>query len=220
MNKNGYSLIEAVIAIGLLSTIIGIALSIILLSTGTENVNKDFLLANSLAFEGVEAMKNIYYTNILKYGSENSFECGFVMPGQPGTDIDTECALAEQIAVDGESRYYRVNRVIDDPSKILTWDLSEASPTSVITEDRELTAAASDYRLSLKYICADDDACNEENAIFELYNSVEGEVETKYYREVEVTKDGPSTEVTSRVFWFGEDRGLRISESGFSLPTT
>ncbi len=91
VKKLGYSLIEAVIAVTVLSIILVTGISVIVTATQTEATNKNYLIANMLAQEGIEAVKNIYYSNILRFGSENANSCAFVhlTLDSPVDEIDT-----------------------------------------------------------------------------------------------------------------------------------
>lgn len=212
--RKAYSLIEAVVAIGILSIIISVGVSIIFVSSDTENVNKDLLLGNVLALEGAEAMKNIYYTNVLKYGEENAEDCGFVLPGLVDDEGDpdvSQCTDENKFYEAGVDRFYRVNRVYQDGpdsgNDILTWELSELPSAQSIIDDGDLDDDDSDYRLAVT-----------EDAILGQIYSEGGDTDTKYYREIMVSSDGTTVEMISRVHWILQSGTIRTVESSFSLP--
>jgi hypothetical protein len=83
--RKAYSLIEAIIAISILSTVTITAIMIITQSANSENLNRDYLFASALNQEAHEFVKNIYSSNLLKFGKEYSLECGMMLPTYTGT---------------------------------------------------------------------------------------------------------------------------------------
>ena len=76
----GYTILEAVIALTVLTIAVSVSLNIITSSVDSENLNRDLVIAAQLAEEGVEEMINVYQSNIVKFGAANSVNCGLMMP--------------------------------------------------------------------------------------------------------------------------------------------
>jgi type II secretory pathway pseudopilin PulG len=214
--RKAYSLIEAVVAVSILSIVISVATSIIFISSDTENSNKTILIAEGLAVEGLEAMQNIYDTNILKYGEDNKLACAFVEPGQSGEDINVECADPYILyGLPGDKRYYYINRVYETEtvSQMLTWDTStDYSPDSII--DTPVLSPILDpiseknYRLYTHELCAGSD-CSMIYISGEFANEEDGDSPTKYYREILLENADPSIIVTSYVYWTDQTDKIR-----------
>jgi type II secretory pathway pseudopilin PulG len=218
--RKAYSLIEAVVAVSVLTVIISVGVSIIFVSSDTETTNRDLLIGNSLAAEGAEAMKGVYYTNILKFGEDEVADCGLVKPGLAADSTLCAANLFYNPAP-GSDRYYILSRKYTtdgSPNDILTWELSfpddlernvSVANDGVLDED--------DYRLSIKYIC-NVSPCNERNNIGEIY-AHDGVTPTKFYREI-LTRDdgGDSVLISSRVHWVTAEGGIRTAENSFELP--
>ena len=69
-NKNGFSLIDVVMAVSVITVgLIGV-MSLIVQNVQASRVNKDFLVASMLAQEGIELVRNIRDTNWLKMGTD------------------------------------------------------------------------------------------------------------------------------------------------------
>jgi type II secretory pathway pseudopilin PulG len=199
--KSGYSLIEAVIAVSILAIVISTSLSIILTSTETEEANQDFLIGNMLAVEGAERVKNIYYTNILKFGAENIYDCGFVHT------IDTS-----------DVSNCQANQILDDTNFLqLTgdlknfdmWDLVSTSESMVV--DGALNDAFALYSVEVPSNIADSESIN-------IYVPYEDGDKTEFHREIIVNTGVENIEIVSRIGWIREDGKIRTLEANVTLP--
>lgn len=197
----GYSMIEAVLAIAVLSIMISVGVSIVFTATDTENTNKDYFIASTLAQEGLEAMRNIYFTNILKYGSENANECAFVMPDD-NLDADPDDCGSNLI----EDGSYKLNRFVS--SNPIRWDLILVSDADRMIQEDELDEA---YRLYLEPI---SDIGN-----IDIYVS-DGNSgnESKYYREIYVTSDGSNAYIEAVVTWYRSSGVISNLKLNTTLP--
>lgn len=224
MIRKAYSLVEAMVAVSVLTIIISVGVSIIFVSSETENTNKDLLIGTSLAAEGAEAMKSIYYTNILKFGEDDVDECGLLLPGL--ANIVGNCIDKFKFYKEGEDRYYRLSRNYFKPSSaendLLTWSLylpTVGSPlrgVESVVADGLLNDRDSAYRLSINYIC-EESPCSEDGAIAEIYD-IDGDIPTKFYREILTSDLGTSVLISSRVHWATTDGNIRTVENSFELP--
>lgn len=208
--KSGYSLIEAVIAVSILAIMISTGLTIILTASDTEETNNDFLVGNMLAIEGAERVKNIYYTNILKFGSENIAECGFV-DTLATTDV-SQCT-ANQIA-DGT--------YVIEPSgaSINSWQLRYIGlPTG--DEDFLIDGDSLDSRFTL-YTVEEFSNLGETESInyYKPYNGVppDNYRSTEFHREILINKTANLVQAVSRVGWIREDGNIRTLDVDITLP--
>jgi type II secretory pathway pseudopilin PulG len=112
MNKvrKGYSFIEAIVAISVLSALIVISLNATTSSADTENINKDFLVAELLAQEGIELIWTLYNTNLLKFGEENIEQCAFMLPTFTGNANNCNTSI---IKLDNGNGYIIYNNLLN-----------------------------------------------------------------------------------------------------------
>jgi type II secretory pathway pseudopilin PulG len=207
MNK-GYSLIEAVIAVSILAIVISTSLTIILTATETEESNQDFLIGNMLAIEGIERVKNIYYTNALKFGEENMEACSFVHTHL--TDDVEECGDPEKQIGDDS---YLLEPV--QVGNFLNWKLTNFTGES-ITIDGLLNPS---YQLYTKPEDADLSTTNMINMYFPLGEPADEYTPTEFHREIIISgTDTDNINIVSVVGWLREDGNVRTITNELNLP--
>lgn len=216
--RKAYSLVEAVVAVSVLTIIISVGVSIIFVSSDTENTNKDILIGSSLAAEGAEAIKSIYYTNILKFGEDDTGNCALVLPdaGNDSSVCSYDDYPKKYMYVDGGSKYFQLSRKYSagaEGNDLLTWGLFDSARTDSIIADGSLDDD-DDFRLSIRYLCKD--AACVDGEIGEIY-AHDGTVPTKFYREIQTRDNGTEIEVLSRVHWVTSSSGIRTAENTFVL---
>lgn len=144
--QRGESLIEVIIAIGMLMLIGGPASALFLSSIRTLSINRNELLASSLADEGVEMLRNMRDTNLLRFSSKKA-ECWNVMPEV--REVAT-CQEPQQSRIAGSfndfnEHFYRLAvRVNPQEADYLEWRLEAQPPMH-----DSLVAADEPYRLQL-----------------------------------------------------------------------
>jgi type II secretory pathway pseudopilin PulG len=79
IKRSGYSFIEAIVAIAILSGVIVLALNVITSNADTEVVNRDSLTVNALSEDAIAHIESFYYNNLRKFGQENAEECGLML---------------------------------------------------------------------------------------------------------------------------------------------
>jgi len=226
--RKAFSLIEAMVAIGILTIIISVGTNIIFLSADTENVNKSLLIANELALEGVEAVQNIYDTNLLKYGESNKDRCALIDPKMKGEDADTECIEANQLysSTAHKEKYLLLSRnyTSDKIKDMLTWSVREKGNTSIIADNNLGNNNDSKYKLYLYTICSDT-PCSAGKYIGQVY-AVKGAVDeafnvdpipTQFYREVMTEYTGDVIQVTALIHWTVENNRIRTIKKSLIL---
>jgi len=107
LNKSGETLVEALVSITVLIMAGAVASSMIISSMQQMMLSEDYLIAQNLAYEGVEAIKDIRGTNAMLYPSKP--ECWMILSPDPSPDFD--CTNAGKIAI-GEA--YTVNYGVAD----------------------------------------------------------------------------------------------------------
>jgi len=229
MMRDAYSLIEAMIAVSILSIVIAVGTNIIFISADTENINKSMLVADGLATEGIEAVQGFYDTNVLKYGRDSIDICRYTKPSLPGESIDSDCDELPNHLLYGAGTnaiYYSLNRNYnpDFASEMLNWKLGAFKNESIVDGTSFVNGDEypdpEDYRLFLHEIKGGDP----EETIAKIYvpgsNALETDLASKYYREVSFELNTINNEViaTSTVYW--KDQNNRVKKIRKQLITS
>lgn len=111
---SGETLIEAIMALAILGVTGAAASALIIASVQTTILSGKYLVAQSLAVEGVEAVKNIVYTNIMMHPEDNT--CWF--DAVPTTSAS--CPNTEMY----EGAFYYPEQV-PDAYKAVSWKVTE-----------------------------------------------------------------------------------------------
>jgi type II secretory pathway pseudopilin PulG len=177
--RKGYSFIEAIVAIGIISALVVVALNVITASADTENINKDFLTAGMLAVESNELVLSLYKTNIRKFSEEYASTCGLVLPSFQGTaDQCADTALKLNL----------------DTNYLITQNLANGSLNIVQanTPFQNNQIFSEEFRLKLKQI----------NGVeVYAYSEDQNDENTKYYRSVSLSAVDSGWAVLSQVGW-------------------
>ena len=104
----GETLIEVIVAIGVVGLGAITASGMIISSIRNTAVNKNYLLADNLAKEGIEAVKSIRDTNWLRF-SYDTENCWDVLNDEEVIDTKGDCKKSTKINNTGTSKFYRVN---------------------------------------------------------------------------------------------------------------
>lgn len=217
--RKAYSLIEAVVAVSVLTIIISVGVSIIFVSSDTESTNKDLLIGNTLAAEGAEAIKAIYYTNILKYGEDDLERCGLMQPEAPNDASYCDDPRNYIYKQGGGERYFILNRKFksdEGTNNLLTWELKQDDQRNVSIAADESLLEDKRFRLRTTLLCKSG-ACKGDGRIGEIYASY-GTTDTKFYREIMTRELADSVQISSRVHWRTLQGNIRTVENSFELP--
>lgn len=181
--RSGYSLIEVMIALVVLSATMMISINIITSTADSENLNKDILIATELAEEGLQAGMNLYQTNLMKYGEENIEECALVM--EAVDDPILECPIALKLS----NGNYFVYLLYDKDRNTMDWSANEVLG-DLVNDDGSINK---DYMLStLKF---------EQGTLYTLPSGDSDE--SKYFRQlqIEYLPDRSGIQFASTVAW-------------------
>jgi type II secretory pathway pseudopilin PulG len=111
MNKKGETLLEVLIALTLITVSSAAAASAIISSTQSLYLSKNYIVAQNLASEGIEIVKNIRDTNWMKF-SQNTQQCWLNIQN---IDLPSDCPSAEKFTYNASPQnFYAVN--FDDES--------------------------------------------------------------------------------------------------------
>lgn len=209
--KHAETLIEAVIAVGILALILFPAAALSISTLRLTAVNRDDLVASTLAEEGVEIMRNIRDSNVLKFSS--NLACWNAQP-DPSLTID-DCAnfpINDRAGM-GVPVSYRLMRSVTRDQ--LGWTLA-STPDAMSTDLKKTTDAF--FRLSV------DESSDPRHQHFvddtHLYfHDTDGVGKpTNFYREIVITNlslaspPGTTTDalkVVSRVLYASQDGGAK-----------
>lgn len=191
----GESLIEVIAAMVIVVISISLAANLLLNSTDSTNINRDYLLAENLASEAQEAVTNMLYSNIIKYGTGNLKACflAYQTASNGAYFLAEECEnnlildpVVNRLSV--ESIPVRNYETTD-----LHWDISRDVQTSLDLADPNLDPQP--FRLYKKRI-------DNDNYIYTY--EIADNTPSPYYRSVSLTTtvDQPLTvEVVAKVQW-------------------
>lgn len=195
-NRRGESFIEVLIALFVVSLAIVVALNLLLSTTDLTTANRNFLVAENLADEGIEAIYNLIATNIIKYGIENSESCWLTYP----TDVNKQLFTADQCEnnqiVNINSPTLADSYLLRDYSSLdLHWDLDRLANSTLNLEDDPENAKS-----FLLYTSQLDDT-DPDSTIKTYYTSEEtNNTPSSFYRSITLTLDPILTnEVTAQV---------------------
>ncbi|MDP2642812.1 MAG: hypothetical protein Q8P62_03150 [Candidatus Peregrinibacteria bacterium] len=175
VEKKGLVLTEALMTISILVTCAVIAGGMFTNAVNTTAVSKDFLIANGLAIEGAEAVKNIVYTN--KLLSPNEPECWLRL-----NPDDENC-----VAIADSTNYLPEQK--DGDQKRGKWKLS-----GQIATDLDLSEGIEKNASYLLYL-------NNETGLYQT--SSNGAVASKFYRSVKFSHvDNVYATFEVQVAWF------------------
>ncbi len=177
----GYTLIEAMIALTVLSTSIIVSISIITSSADSENLNRDLLIGSQLADEGVQIVINLYQTNLLRFGQENITSCALMLPEfDEGPDM---CISSGESRI-GTGNYFVAMEPINND---LIWNFDIVGADLII--DDVINEA---YKL---YIYTDSN-----NTSF-YTGKIDGSTASDFYRNVEIEELDTGININSKVSW-------------------
>ncbi len=193
--RGGESLIEVIAAMVIVVISISLAANLLLNSTDSTNINRDYLLAENLASEAQEAVANMFYSNIIKYGTGNLRDCFLTYQ----TASNGEYFLAEEcennLILDPVANRLSVESipVRNYETTDLHWDISRDVQTNLDLTDPNLDPQP--FRLYKKQI-------DNDNYIYTY--EIAGNTASPYYRSVSLTTtaDQPLTvEIVAKVQW-------------------
>lgn len=179
--RKGYSFIEAIVAIGIISSLVVVAISVVNSSSETENINKDFLTAGLLAVESNELVLSLYQTNVARFGKEYAQSCGLM--------YQTYSGEADDCNDSNEQIYLKANYIIQND-----WDnyRIQANLNEVPLIENDVFDPS--FRLKEKDI---------QGTSVYVYSDDANDTPTKFYRSVYISNDidGESWKVESKVGW-------------------
>lgn len=193
----GYTLIEAMIALTVLSTSIIVSISIITSSADSENLNRDLLIGSQLADEGVQLVINLYQSNLIKFGQENIENCALMLPDfDEGPDM---CFASGTERLSDGNYFIAMEPTVDN----LSWNFNKIV-ADYITGD-VLNEA---YRL---YVYTDL------NNVSFYTGNIAGSSPSDFYRNVEIKETGTEINVNSKVSWVRSGGFITTRESSFII---
>lgn len=198
-NCNAESLIEVIIALGILLLVIGPAGALYTSSMRNTTVNRDKLVAEALADSGIEIVRNMRDTNLLRFSPKASL-CWNAKPELPTVsaleDGLDSCELPENKISAGSYR------LIMDSG--FNWTLDGIQDTALASDFNP--PADSPYRLKL-------DSSNN------FYNHASGSY-TNFYREIFISYSpgGKSLKAASTVFFRAGSNVYRVRRATFLTP--
>ena len=176
---SGETLIEIIIAVGVIITILAPAAGLQVQSIRDLAFNRDYLIAETLADEGIEIIRNMRDTNFLKFPGKEK-DCWNTKPDDSNNPSQITLDTCDKNKIEAGS--YILKRDIDT----LKWSIKNIGANSI--PDDFNFEEDSEYRLKL-----DNDT--------QLYNHDSGEL-TNFFREIYVEYDGENKmNVLSRVFF-------------------
>lgn len=195
--QRGETLIEIIIAMGILA--IGSFVASILITSTLRStlINKNYLLAVNLSREGMEAVRAIRDTNWLIF-SHNTDDCWDVLDDET-VQPPVDCNNVNKLSSGAGKTYYRVNlNPINHATSPYKWVLEPAGASSDFTpatsaEDRKFYLLAPDSANANLYRHQKNDGTNE---------YVSGD--TSFYRAItieDVENKNDEIRVTSVVHW-------------------
>ncbi|MFA6992513.1 MAG: hypothetical protein WC269_04525 [Candidatus Gracilibacteria bacterium] len=164
IKKSGETLIEAIVSITVLMMAGSIASSMIISAIQQSALSEDYLIAQNLAMEVVEGIKNIRDTNTMLYPDYP--ECWMVL--DPNPDPLFDCTINPQVE---QNRWYIVNYEVN-PSGYGRWLLKNtADPDTSPDEKAKYQLYLKDDGTIKRYLHIDPPAPPEATA-------------SKFYREI------------------------------------
>jgi prepilin-type N-terminal cleavage/methylation domain-containing protein len=118
-NKKGFSLLEVMLALGVITIGLTGVSSLVLQNIQVQEVNKNYLVASMLAQEGLELVRNVRDTNFLKADSGYSWKNGIgplgntkdiVHGGSYAIDYDLSIQNAASMDVDQTKLYINTGK--------------------------------------------------------------------------------------------------------------
>lgn len=121
INEKGLSIVEVVIALGVITIGLMGVFSLVLQNIQVQELNKNYLVASMLAQEGIELVRNIRDTNFLKADSGYDWKTG--KASLPQTDITQGATVGsfKEYAVNYDGTIKAVNSALglsDDNTKL------------------------------------------------------------------------------------------------------
>lgn len=169
-NKAGLVLAEALLAIAMLTVGAIVTGTLINIAISTTILSKNYLLAQNMATEGIEAVKSIRNANWLN--KPNSPDCWLTIDASISEDVCTQAA--NKVAA---SEKYRIVPKADG-----TWEMQSAS-ANIDLDLKAYDPVMAQYRL---YWDTDPNKDYERYVALEDYNSIPtlDQAETTFYRNV------------------------------------
>lgn len=201
--RSGESLIEIVVAMVVISISVTIAINLLISSNDSTNLNRNYLLGDNLANEGIEAVYNMVYTNVIRYGTENIDDCWLVYHGDFFAD---ECDENQIVSIPDARLIVEsyLTRGYSQPD--LHWELDDR--TNETLDLAGAPAGAETFRLYR----ADFDEIDS----YYYTNEVDGNRPSFYYRSIKLEIDPvipDEVTVTARVQWQGASKVDQIEKS-------
>lgn len=196
-NRKGYSFIEAIIAVAILSSLIVLAINVTTSSADSENTNRDYLIADLMSVQTSELVESLYKTNAIKFGIGNLEECALMLPTYTGNSEACGTAASTEQKLNVELNY------------VASFDANQnlqfrVIPEAIIDEaTNQLNSAYAVYETENQYY-------NQPEAVSDSDKA------TKFHRKLIVSNDdGLSVEVT--VAWIGPSGNIAQSSKKFNL---
>lgn len=150
-SKSGETLIEAIVAVSVLLLVMGPASAMIVSSSRTISQNRNDLIAAALAEEGLEIMKNIRDTNMVRF-AQKSDECWNTLPDKDLTL--SNCADAANKIGAASLLEPRILNLLTNPDS-LQWTIGDNGEGVPVVPEPTL----SNYQLSYDIATAVDAEC-------------------------------------------------------------
>jgi type II secretory pathway pseudopilin PulG len=198
--KKAYSIMEAMIAIAVLSSVTIVALNTITNAADTENLNKDYMTALMLIDSGAQEVMGLYKNNLEKFGKENEANCGLNI--NLSVVSSSNCAAANNI-YNGDYIIF-----IDPSNQVIK---SQIVTGGTFSED-EVTTEYRVYEASI----GSDDFLLTQNSALGVTNP------TKYYRRIVATStvNGSNLDVELKIEVAFQKRGGKYSIQSKTINLT
>ena len=209
--RAGESFIEVIVAVVVIGMTVIIALNLLLNATSNTSSNRNFLLADNLALEGIEAVSTMISTNILKHGVENANTCWLAYATDTNNALFTADKCAQnKIVQPGQATESFLMRGYAIPD--LHWDLNRNTNQAIDLENLANNTPFRLYRATLPPPL---------DVNYYYTNEISNNTPSLFYRSVKLALDAGGTRVTAtvNVAW-KEDGRVRHIEKTASLTNT
>lgn len=166
-SKKCETLLEALVAISILLIIIGPASALYVASIRTVAVNRNDLVAASLAKEGLEVIRNIRDTNLIRFSSKKA-TCWNTKP-DPGITLN-ECdkQLANKIGDNDRNTTAKLIQLMFNPDTLQWTAATGADPAPEVVQDLEKYHLRSDVETDQDPECPKQQSCHTHTNLYFL----------------------------------------------------